>query len=219
MQNEESVKTLEGIARKFAQRSKKQRNYFEEDDDVRQSRKVKGLLTSGRETYGLQKIFIYVPVKSNIPLDSLSDLLSRIDGKLEKGGRFKRILSPYGNIQESGQESHGSILTSHFKIGTEQWLAALTRMTEPGLAPSPLTLISFTVSSPHVLGTTTINRPRRHDPVIVVAPHRHIIACEKSMRAIRAFRNNLTWILYDAEEGWSIETKFFRSTVVCQPTK
>ncbi len=205
-----NAKQREIIARKIANRSKQQRHYFDDYDDVSPSRKVKGLWAYGRETYGLKKLFVYVPYQSDIPQKELSDLLSRIDGKVERAGNFKRVLCVYGGTEKP----QGAFLTGHFMIGSDQWLAALIMMTEQGDAPKPLSFNTFRVPSKHVLEMKLTTRPTVNDPIIIIAPHRDVVVTEKTYRAVRALRRNTTWVFYAEGDGWSVEVKGFKPDII-----
>lgn len=196
-------KSLELIARRIANRSKKQRSYFDDDDDVSRSRKIEGLWTYGREVYGLKKLFVYVPYRSQIPLKELSELLSRVDDKLERAGNFKRILCVYGG-QQFGQ---GVFLKGHSSIGADHWNATLTMMTDQNEAPSSLLFNTFWVNYEHILGTKQTIRPTLDNPVIIVAPHREIVVTENAEKGMRALRRNISWVFYDDQTGWSMESK------------
>lgn len=202
--------TLEKIANAIAKRGKRQRHYFEDDDDVSPSRKVKGLWTYGSEQFGVEKMFVYIPACSHIPLRDLAFLLAQVDGKLERTGRFKRILCSYGHDDRDSFYGKGTILTSQGRVDAGQWHVALSLLSKQSEPSVSLFLKTLGVTYQHAFGTKAVTRPRRTDPVIVIAPHRKILASAKAMKLLRQFRHNVTWVFHDQAAGWSMEDKSFR---------
>lgn len=199
MDNGDDNESLELIARKIANRSKRQRHHLYDADDVSPSQKIKGLWTYGQHGYGLQKIYIFIPARSEIPLEELADLLARVDGKLERAASFRRILSTYGSIDSETGGDQESIIRTDSGLGKAEWLATLTILTETGQAPKPITFQTFRVPYKKALGSERTILPTVDDPVIIVAPHHDIVLTEKARKTMGALRKNLTSIFYDAE--------------------
>ena len=214
MDSDADSKCLELIARKIANRSKRQRHYLYDSDALSPSKKIKGLWTYGQYNYGLQKIFILFPAQSEIPLNELADLLSRVDGKLERAASFRRILCTYGSINNETSNGQESIIRCDSRVGTEEWLATLTLLSEQGQASKPITLTTFRIPCKKAFASSRTIRPTADDPVIIVAPHRDVVVTEKAYKAMRTLHKNLTWVFYDGDLGWSIAPTSYKPQVV-----
>mgnify|MGYP001468128197 CR=1 FL=1 len=202
---ESRFKKVEFIARKIANRSIRQRHYFDDDDDVRPSRRVEGVWTFGSEKYGLEKIYVYVPTQTKLPLDELSHLLSSLDLKLERAGQFKRILGVYGGKDDI--HCSGTMITGRSAASVSDWRAALTMSMQDCESPSSIMFSSLNVAYNHALGAEALSRPRRQDPVVIIAPHKDICVTGRTLKALKAMHKNVSWVFYN-DNNWSLETRF-----------